>query len=104
MREIMQTNIRIAPRFWETGITIAAGYSGTSSSEILRDVADNYPEISAEWIPNKMVALQRAGDEATVVDARAVASTKHVGTNLFPIAACVEHHVDEEPEKKYSPK
>ncbi len=60
---------------------VAAAYPGTPSSEILKDVADNYPEIYAEWSPNEMVAVQVAAG-AALAGARAMASMKHVGMNV----------------------
>ncbi len=81
MKEIMQGNAAIARGAWEAGVTVAAAYPGTPSSEILKDVADNYPEIYAEWSPNEMVALQVAAG-AAVAGARAMASMKHVGMNV----------------------
>jgi indolepyruvate ferredoxin oxidoreductase alpha subunit len=81
MKEIMQGNAAIARGAWEAGVTVAAAYPGTPSSEILKDVADTYPEIYAEWSPNEMVALQVAAG-AAVAGARAMASMKHVGMNV----------------------
>jgi indolepyruvate ferredoxin oxidoreductase alpha subunit len=81
MKEIMQGNAAIARGAWEAGVKVAAAYPGTPSSEILKDVADNYPEIYAEWSPNEMVALQVASG-AAIAGARAMASMKHVGMNV----------------------
>ncbi len=81
MKEIMQGNAAIARGAWEAGVKVAAAYPGTPSSEILKDVADNYPEIYAEWSPNEMVALQVAAG-AALAGARAMASMKHVGMNV----------------------
>ncbi len=81
MKEILQGNSAIARGAWEAGVTVAAAYPGTPSSEILKEVADNYPEIYAEWAPNEMVALQVASG-AAIAGARAMASMKHVGMNV----------------------
>ena len=81
MKEIMQGNAAIARGAWEAGVKVAAAYPGTPSSEILKDVADNYPEIYAEWSPNEMVALQVASG-AAIAGGRAMASMKHVGMNV----------------------
>jgi indolepyruvate ferredoxin oxidoreductase, alpha subunit len=81
MKEIMQGNAAIARGAWEAGVKVAAAYPGTPSSEILKDVADNYPEIYAEWSPNEMVALQVAAG-AALAGTRAMASMKHVGMNV----------------------
>lgn len=81
MKEIMQGNAAIARGAWEAGVKVAAAYPGTPSSEILKEVADNYPEIYAEWSPNEMVAVQVAAG-AALAGARAMASMKHVGMNV----------------------
>ena len=72
-KEILQGNAAVARGAWEAGVKVAAAYPGTPSSEILKDVADNYPEIYAEWAPNEMVAAQVAAGGA-VAGARAMAS------------------------------
>ena len=81
MKEIMQGNSAIARGAWEAGVKIAAAYPGTPSSEILKEVADNYPEIYAEWAPNEKVAVEVASGGA-IAGARAMASMKHVGMNV----------------------
>ncbi len=60
---------------------MAAAYPGTPSSEILKDFADNYPEIYAEWAPNEKVAVEVASG-AAIAGARSMASMKHVGMNV----------------------
>ncbi|OPY68504.1 MAG: indolepyruvate ferredoxin oxidoreductase [Syntrophorhabdus sp. PtaU1.Bin002] len=80
-REIMQGNAAIARGAWEAGVKVAAAYPGTPSSEILQDIADNYPEIYAEWSPNEMVAMQVASG-AAIAGARSMVSMKHVGMNV----------------------
>jgi indolepyruvate ferredoxin oxidoreductase alpha subunit len=80
-KEIMQGNEAIARGAWEAGVTVAAAYPGTPSSEILTDVAATYPEIYAEWSPNEMVAMQVASG-AAIAGARAMVSMKHVGMNV----------------------
>lgn len=81
MKEIMQGNSAIVRGAWEAGVKVAAAYPGTPSSEILKDVADNYPEVYAEWAPNEMVALQVASG-AAIAGARSMAAMKHVGMNV----------------------
>ena len=80
-KEIMQGNAAIARGAWEAGCKVAAAYPGTPSSEILKDIADNYPEIYAEWSPNEMVAMQVASG-AALAGARSMCSMKHVGMNV----------------------
>ncbi|HEY3276001.1 MAG TPA: indolepyruvate ferredoxin oxidoreductase subunit alpha, partial [Syntrophorhabdaceae bacterium] len=81
MKEIMQGNSAIARGAWEAGVTVAAAYPGTPSSEILKEIADNYPEIYAEWAPNEKVAVEVASG-AAIAGARCMASMKHVGMNV----------------------
>lgn len=81
MKEIMQGNAAICRGAWEAGVKVAAAYPGTPSSEILREFAEKYPDIYAEWSPNEMVALQVASG-AAIAGARAIASMKHVGMNV----------------------
>ncbi len=80
-KEIMQGNAAIARGAWEAGCKVAAAYPGTPSSEILKDIADNYPEIYTEWSPNEMVATQVASG-AAIAGARSMCSMKHVGMNV----------------------
>ncbi|MDR2017530.1 MAG: indolepyruvate ferredoxin oxidoreductase subunit alpha [Syntrophobacterales bacterium] len=81
MKEIMQGNSAIARGAWEAGVTVAAAYPGTPSSEILKEIADNYPEIYAEWAPNEKVSVEVASG-AAIAGARCMASMKHVGMNV----------------------
>lgn len=78
---IMQGNTAIAQGAWEAGVKVAAAYPGTPSSEILKEIADNYPEIYAEWSPNEMVGVQVASG-AAFTGVRALATMKHVGMNV----------------------
>lgn len=81
MKEIMQGNAAIVRGAWEAGVKVAAAYPGTPSSEILREFAENYPDVYAEWSPNEMVAVQVASG-AAIAGGRAIASMKHVGMNV----------------------
>jgi indolepyruvate ferredoxin oxidoreductase, alpha subunit len=80
MKKILQGNEAIARGAWEAGVTVAAAYPGTPSSEILAEIA-RYPEIYAEWSPNEKVALEVAAG-AAYSGARAIACMKHVGMNV----------------------
>ncbi|HOJ43413.1 MAG TPA: hypothetical protein PK800_04780, partial [Syntrophorhabdaceae bacterium] len=80
-KEIMQGNAAIARGAWEAGVKVAAAYPGTPSSEILREIAENYPDIYAEWAPNEKVAVEVASG-AAIAGVRAMASMKHVGLNV----------------------
>jgi len=79
--KVLQGNSAIARGAWEAGVTFASAYPGTPSSEILQEVADNYPDIYAEWSPNEKVALEVASG-ASIAGARAMVSMKHVGMNV----------------------
>lgn len=80
-KQIMQGNAAIARAASDAGVKVAAAYPGTPSSEILRDIANNYPEIYAEWSPNEKVSLEVASG-ASFAGARALACMKHVGLNV----------------------
>ena len=80
-KQIMQGNAAIARAASDAGVKVAAAYPGTPSSEILRDIADTYPEVYAEWAPNEKVALEVASG-ASIAGARALACMKHVGLNV----------------------
>jgi indolepyruvate ferredoxin oxidoreductase alpha subunit len=80
-KQIMQGNAAIARAASDAGVKVAAAYPGTPSSEILRDIANTYPEIYAEWSPNEKVALEVASG-ASFAGARALACMKHVGLNV----------------------
>jgi len=76
----MTGNEAIARGAYEAGITIAAAYPGTPSTEILENVGP-YEEIYAEWAPNEKVALEVAIG-ASIAGARSLAAMKHVGVNV----------------------
>jgi indolepyruvate ferredoxin oxidoreductase, alpha subunit len=80
MKKILQGNEAIARGAWEAGVTVAAAYPGTPSSEILAEIV-KYPEIYAEWSPNEKVATEVAAG-AAYTGARAIACMKHVGMNV----------------------
>jgi indolepyruvate ferredoxin oxidoreductase alpha subunit len=80
MKKVLQGNEAIARGAWEAGVTVAAAYPGTPSSEILAEIA-KYKEVSAQWSPNEKVALEVASG-AAFAGARAMACMKHVGLNV----------------------
>ncbi|MGD0231370.1 MAG: indolepyruvate ferredoxin oxidoreductase subunit alpha [Syntrophorhabdales bacterium] len=80
MKKVLQGNEAIARGAWEAGVTVAAAYPGTPSSEILAEIA-NYKEIVAQWSPNEKVAVEVASG-AAIAGARAIACMKHVGLNV----------------------
>ena len=80
-RKIMLGNEAIARGAFEAGCRVAAGYPGTPSTEILEMMAQNHPEIAAQWSPNEKVAFEVAAG-AAIAGARSLAAMKHVGLNV----------------------
>ncbi|HEY3266044.1 MAG TPA: indolepyruvate ferredoxin oxidoreductase subunit alpha [Armatimonadota bacterium] len=80
MKELLSGNEAIARGAWEHGVTVAAAYPGTPSTEILENIA-LHPEIAAQWSPNEKVALEVAIG-ASLAGARSLAAMKHVGVNV----------------------
>lgn len=80
MKKLLTGNEAIARGAFEAGVTVAAAYPGTPSTEILENVA-HYPAIYAEWAPNEKVALE-VGIGASIAGARALVAMKHVGVNV----------------------
>lgn len=80
-REILSGNEAVARGAYEAGVSFAAAYPGTPSTEILESIANNYPDIYAEWAPNEKVSLEVAMG-ASFAGARAIVAMKHVGLNV----------------------
>lgn len=80
MRELLLGNEAIARGAYEAGVTVAAAYPGTPSTEIIERIT-RYPEIYAEWAPNEKVALEM-GIGASIGGARTLVAMKHVGVNV----------------------
>jgi len=81
MKRLLTGNEAVARGAYEAGISYAAAYPGTPSTEILENIAPYKKEIIAEWAPNEKVALESAIG-ASVAGARALAAMKHVGVNV----------------------
>ncbi|QZY56873.1 indolepyruvate ferredoxin oxidoreductase subunit alpha [Crassaminicella profunda] len=81
MKKLLTGNEAVARGVYEAGITFAAAYPGTPSTEILENIAPYKEEIIAEWAPNEKVALESAIG-ASIVGARAFAAMKQVGVNV----------------------
>lgn len=79
MKKLMLGNEAFARGAYEAGVTVAAAYPGTPSTEITENVA-KYEEIYAEWSPNEKVAMEVAIG-ASIGGARALCCMKHVGLN-----------------------
>jgi indolepyruvate ferredoxin oxidoreductase alpha subunit len=82
MRVLLSGNEAIARGAYEAGVTVAAGYPGTPSSEILENLV-KYKDVGiyCEWSTNEKVALEVAAG-AAIAGARAIATMKHVGLNV----------------------
>jgi len=80
MKELLSGNEAIARGAFESGVTVAAAYPGTPSTEILENFA-RYPGIYAEWTPNEKVAME-VGIGASMAGARTLVTMKHVGVNV----------------------
>lgn len=80
MKQLMSGNEAIARGAYEAGVTVAAAYPGTPSTEIVSNLSD-YAGVYAEWSPNEKVALEVAMG-ASFGGARSLAAMKHVGINV----------------------
>ncbi len=80
MKQILLGNEAFARGAFEAGVTVAAAYPGTPSTEITENIA-KYDEVYSEWSPNEKVALEVAIG-ASIGGARALCCMKHVGLNV----------------------
>ncbi len=80
MKKLLTGNEAIAQGAYEAGVSFAAAYPGTPSTEILENIAP-FTEIVAEWAPNEKVAFESAIG-ASIVGVRALSAMKHVGVNV----------------------
>lgn len=80
MKKLMTGNEAVARGAYEAGVSVAAAYPGTPSTEILENIA-TYEEIYSEWAPNEKVATEVAIG-ASIAGARSLAAMKHVGMNV----------------------
>ncbi len=80
-RSLLSGNEAIARGAWEAGVTIATGYPGTPSTEILEAIRAFKSDLYCEWSPNEKVALEVAAG-ASLAGARAIVTMKHVGLNV----------------------
>ena len=81
MAELLSGNQAIARGTYEAGVTVAVGYPGTPSTEILENVVKYKDDIYCEWSPNEKVAFEVAAS-AAMAGARAIVTMKHVGLNV----------------------
>lgn len=80
-RALLSGNEAIARGAWEAGVTVATGYPGTPSTEILESARAYADDIYCEWSPNEKVALEVAAG-ACLTGARTIVTMKHVGLNV----------------------
>ena len=80
MKKLMIGNQAIARGAYEAGVTVAAAYPGTPSTEIV-DGFSKFEGVYAEWSPNEKVALE-VGFGASLGGARTLVTMKHVGVNV----------------------
>jgi indolepyruvate ferredoxin oxidoreductase alpha subunit len=80
MKRLMLGNEAAARGAYEAGVTLAAAYPGTPSTEITENMA-KYEGVYAEWSPNEKVALEVAIG-GSLGGARSICSMKHVGLNV----------------------
>jgi indolepyruvate ferredoxin oxidoreductase alpha subunit len=80
MKRMLLANEALALGAYMAGVSVATGYPGTPSTEILEYFA-RYPGIYAEWSPNEKVALE-VGIGACMAGARTMVTMKHVGLNV----------------------
>ncbi|MCQ1531007.1 indolepyruvate ferredoxin oxidoreductase subunit alpha [Lutispora saccharofermentans] len=81
MRHLMSGNEAIARGAYEAGVTVAAAYPGTPSTEILENMVEYKDKIYSEWAPNEKVATEVAIG-ASIGGARSLTAMKHVGLNV----------------------
>lgn len=79
-RELLSGNEAIGRGAIESGISLAVGYPGTPSTEIIEYLAKKF-EGQAMWAANEKVALEMAIG-ATYAGKRALCTMKHVGLNV----------------------
>ena len=80
MKRLLSGNEAVARGAWEAGCTVASGYPGTPSTEIMETFA-RFPNVYAEWAPNEKVGLDVAIG-AAYAGKRAISTMKHVGLNV----------------------
>jgi indolepyruvate ferredoxin oxidoreductase alpha subunit len=81
LKELLSGNEAIARGAYEAGVTVAVGYPGTPSTEILENAVRYKSDIYCEWSPNEKVAFEVAAG-ASWTGARSIVTMKHVGFNV----------------------
>jgi len=81
MKKLLSGNEAIARGAYEAGISVAFGYPGTPSTEILENITQYKQDIYANWGCNEKTAMEEAIG-ASFAGARALVTMKHVGLNV----------------------
>ncbi|MBR4752572.1 MAG: indolepyruvate ferredoxin oxidoreductase subunit alpha [Thermoguttaceae bacterium] len=81
-KKLLSGNEAIALGAYEADCSVATGYPGTPSTEILENISKRYGDkIYCEWSPNEKVAFEAAVGASTT-GARAMTTMKLVGLNV----------------------
>jgi len=80
-RELLSGNEAVARGAYEAGVTFAAAYPGTPSTEILENIAKYKKDIYCHWGANEKTSMEEALG-ACFTGARSMAVMKHVGLNV----------------------
>ena len=80
-KKLLTGNEAIAQGAYEADVSVATGYPGTPSTEILENVSKLYGDIYCEWSPNEKVAFEAAVGASTT-GARSMTTMKLVGLNV----------------------
>ena len=80
MKKLLSGNEAFAHGAWSAGLSFAAGYPGTPSTEVLENLKF-YSELECEWSVNEKAALE-TGVGASLGGARTLVTMKHVGLNV----------------------
>ena len=80
---LLSGNEALALGAYHAGVTVATGYPGTPSTEVLEHLAriTGAGEVNVEWSTNEKVALD-VGIGAALAGARVLVTMKHVGVNV----------------------
>jgi indolepyruvate ferredoxin oxidoreductase alpha subunit len=81
LSHLLSGNQAIARGAYEAGVTVATGYPGTPSTEILENAVQYKSDMYCEWSPNEKVAFEVAA-AASCAGARTLVTMKHVGLNV----------------------
>ncbi len=77
---LLSGNEAIARGVYEAGVSVAYGYPGTPSTEILENIAE-YEAVHAEWAANEKVAFEN-GIGSSIAGVRVFVAMKQVGLNV----------------------